>query len=248
MFTATLSDTKMFKDCVDCIASLIDEGLFRLTPTGIELMAADRAMVAVIEFKINKEAFESYQCDALANAGLNMMNFLTVLKRAGPGDKLTLKLGNNRLEVILEGNSRRVFELPLLDVNIEDIPPINNLNWTANAELATEVLSQGIDDADIVSDAVAFELSNDGFRMVAEGDSSKAELKLATGSPALTKLDVKTPAKAKYPLDYLKKISKAARIADTGVLSISTDYPMRLEFKGANASIAMILAPRVSED
>lgn len=248
MFTATLNETKLFRDCVDCIASIIDEGLFRLTPEGIDLLAADRAMVAVVELKLGKEAFEKYQCDTAASAGLNMVNFLTVLKRAGPGDKLTLRLGESRLEVVLEGSSRRVFELPLLDVNIEDIPPINNLNWTASAELAADVLSQGIDDADIIADAVSLELSAEGFRMAAEGDSSKTELKLAAGSSALGKLDVKTPAKAKYPLDYLKKISKASRIADIGALSISTDYPMRLEFKGANASIAMILAPRVSED
>jgi len=248
MFMATLSDTKLLRDCVDCIASLIDEGLFKLTPAGIDLVAADRAMVAVIELKLGKEAFEVYQCDAQANAGMNMANFLTVLKRAGPTDKLTLKLNDNRLEVILEGSSRRVFELPLLDVNVEDIPPVNNLTWTATAELQADVLSQGIDDADIVADAVALELSNEGFRMAAEGDSTRTELKLMSGNDALTKLDVKSPAKAKYPLDYLKKIAKAARIADMGALSLSTDYPMRIEFKGSNASIAMILAPRVSEE
>ncbi len=248
MFMATLNDPKMLRDCVDCIAGLIDEGLFRLTPDGIDLIAADRAMVAVIEFKLAKSAFASYQCDTAASAGLNMANFLTVLKRASSNDKLTLRLNNNRLEVILEGGSRRVFELPLLDVNIEDIPPVSNMTWTANAELKADVLSQGIDDADIIADAISLDLSQEGFRMAAEGDSSKTELKLATGSPSLSKIDVKTIAKARYPLSYLKTMAKASRIADTASLSLSTDYPLRLEFKGQNASIAMVLAPRVSED
>jgi proliferating cell nuclear antigen len=248
MFMATLSDPKLLRDCVDCIAGLIDEGLFKLTPEGIELMAADRAMVAVVEFKLGKEAFESYQCDAAANAGLNMENLLTVLKRAGANDKLTLRLNSNRLEIILEGSSRRVFELPLLDVNAEDIPPINNMTWTASADLQADVFSQGIDDADIITDAISLDLSVEGFRMAAEGDNSKTELKLAAGSQALAKLDVKSPAKARYPLDYLKTIAKAAKIADAATLSLSTDYPLRLEFKGNGASIAMVLAPRVSED
>jgi len=109
-------------------------------------------------------------------------------------------------------------------------------------------LSQGIDDADIIADAVALEMSSEGFRMTSEGDSNKTELKLAAGNAALTNLDVKSPAKSKYPLEYLKSLTKASRIADTATLALSTDYPARIEFKGANASIAMVLAPRVSEE
>jgi hypothetical protein len=49
-------------------------------------------------------------------------------------------------------------------------------------------------------------------------------------------------------LDYLKKIIKASRITEKAKLQLGTDYPMKIEFNGENASLSMVLAPRVSEE
>lgn len=250
VFNAVTADVKLLRDSVDAVAQLIDDGLFKLGPSGIELTAADRAMVAVVELKLNSSAFESYQCDREATIGLNLLNFLTVLRRAGPEDKLTLNLNEsvNRLELTLTGSSVRSFAIPLLEMSAADIPPIGQLEFPAAAELKTDIITQGIEDADIIADSVVIELTDSAIRMTAEGDSSKAELRLASGSPALLKLAAREAVRSRYPLNYLKKIAKAARIADTARLQLGQDYPLRLEFKGETASIAMVLAPRVSEE
>ncbi|MBI2034871.1 MAG: proliferating cell nuclear antigen (pcna) [Candidatus Levybacteria bacterium] len=249
MFNAKLSDPKLFVSAVSTIGELIDEGIFNLNKDGISFIAADRAMVSVVDFKISSNAFDEYNIDSEQRIGLNVTNLLSVLKRVGADDKMSLNLQDSKIEIKLEGKSKRRFIIPLLDISQNEIPPINQLEFPAKVEVKPHILESGIDDADIISDAVLFETSNDRFVMRAEGDVSKAELELERGNESLLNLEASGEVKSRYPIDYLKKMVKAAKIADSATIRFGQDYPMKLEFRaGDKASISFTLAPRVSED
>lgn len=249
MFTAKLSDPRLFVNAVSTIGELIDEGIFNLNKDGISFIAADRAMVSVVDFKMASTAFDEYNIDSEQKIGLNITNLLSVLKRVDADDKLVLTLQDSKLEIRLEGKSKRRFIVPLLDMSQEEIPPISQLEFPAKAELKPHLLAIGIEDADIISDAVIFEALNDKFVMRAEGDVSKAELELERGNENLLNLEVSSEAKSRYPIDYLKKMVKAAKIADSATMRFGRDYPMKLEFKaGDKASLSFVLAPRVNEN
>lgn len=249
MFKATLSDVSLLRDSISSIAELIDEGIFKITKEGISLIAADRAMVAVVDFKILATVFEKYEVDKEHSIGLNIGNLLSVIKRAGSGDKLTLNLQDAKLEIIIQNSSRRRFVIPLLDISEEEIPPIEQLEFTAKAELKPEIIESGIADAEVVADAILFEASSSKFGMRAEGDISSAQLELEKGNEALLELKSDGEIRARYPLDYLKKMIKAAKIADSVTLEWGQDYPMKLGFKAMDkVSLVYILAPRVIEE
>jgi proliferating cell nuclear antigen len=249
MFKSRLTDPSLFINSIATIGELIDEGIFKLGKDGISFIAADRAMVAVVDFKISSTAFEKYELDAEQSIGLNVTNFLSVLKRCGSGDKLSLSLQDNKLEVLIENSSKRRFVVPLLDLSKEEVPPIDQLEFTAKAIIKPDVIQSGIEDAEIIADAVLFETSGNKFIMKAEGDVSKAELELERGDEALIDLKADGEIRSRYPLGYLKKMIKASKIADSVSIQFGQDYPMKLEFKaGDKASLTMILAPRVSEE
>ncbi len=84
--------------------------------------------------------------------------------------------------------------------------------------------------------------------MFAQGDSSKTELNLEKGSEALVNIVSENIVRSRYPLDYLKKMIKASKIAENVTLRVGNDYPLKMEFKGDKASMTMVLAPRVAED
>ncbi len=248
MFTVKLSNTKLFVTAVATIGELIDEGIFNLNKDGVSFIASDRAMVAVVDFKMASNAFDEYEIDSEQRIGLNITNLLSVLKRVGADDKLTLNLQDSKLEIKLEGASKRRFVVPLLDISQEEIPPISQLEFPAKAEVKPHILESGIEDADIISDAVLFETLKDKFIMRAEGGVSKAELELERGNESLLNLETNIEVRSRYPIDYLKKMVKAAKIADSVTIRLGQDYPMKLEFKaGDKASISFILAPRVAD-
>ena len=250
MFKATISDRYLLIDSISTIAELIDEGVFKISKDGISLIAADRAMVAVVDFKLDASAFDSFEVDKEQSIGINVSNFLSILKRASGEDKITLSLeDSSKLEITLKNSSRRRFLLPLIDLTQEEVPPIEQLEFSATVELKSEVLESGIEDAELVSDALLFEASGNKFVMRAEGDVSRTELELERGEDPLIDLKANGSIKARYPLDYLKKMIKAAKLADTVKIYFGQDYPMKLEFKsGDKVSLVFVVAPRVSEE
>lgn len=251
MFRATISSVNLFTDSISTIAELIDEGLFKITKDEISLSAADRAMVAVVKFSLSAKAFDEYELEKEREIGLNIPGFLSVLKRATAQDKVTFNLADNKLQVDIRGQSRRRFIVPLIELTREEIPDIQQLeqNFTTKVQLNPEILQSGIEDAEIISDSVIFQAEPKKFLMKAEGDVSKAELELESGDSALISLTADGEVKSRYPLDYLKKMLKAARIADSVSLAFGQDYPIKLSFSaGDKASLEFVLAPRVSED
>lgn len=249
MFKATLVNVRLFIDPISSIAELIDEGLFKINKEGISLVAADRAMVAVVDFKIQSSAFEKFEVDAEQNLGMNIGNLLSVLKRTGGGEKITFNLLDSKLEIMMENESKRRFTIPILDLSKEEVPPIDQLEFTTSVQIKPDILQSGVDDAEVVADSILIEATGSRFAMRAEGDISKAELELEKGNKNLIELKSDGETKARYPLDYLKKMIKGSKIADSVSIEWGQDYPMRISFKaGDKVSLTYILAPRVSED
>jgi proliferating cell nuclear antigen len=250
MFKAVTKDSRLLRDSIDTISQLIDDGLFKLKKEGIELMASDRAMVSFVDFKLKASSFDEYECDKDRAIGINLLNLLTVLKRVNINDKLTLSLNEkeNKLEVILEGDSKRKFAIPLIEISREDLPQIDQLKFNATAEIRSDIFEQGISDADIVADSVVIELTPDNLKMFAESNNSKAELNLEKGNEALIDLNANEKVNSRYSLEYLKKMIKGSKLADKAKIMLGKDFPLKIEFKNESAQLNMILAPRVAEE
>jgi proliferating cell nuclear antigen len=249
MFKIVLTDVDLLKNTIPIIAEIIDDGVFKVDQNGISLLAPDRTMVSVVDFRLPSTAFEKYKVETPTSMGLNLANFVNVIKRIKGSDQVTLELSkdNTRLKVTAEGNGRRVFEMPLLDIKDEK-PPIDQLNFPGRIEIESAVIEDGIADADIVGDSVIFEATPEFFRIYSRGDVSSTELEMAKKDSAMLKLQAASSLRARYPLEYLKKMVKAAKLSKHTVLEFGNDYPMRLEFKAVDkAHLSFILAPRVEE-
>jgi len=249
MFRIVLSDADLLKNSIPIIADIIDEGIFNFDQNGIGLMTPDRTMVSVVDLKILSAAFDEYKIESPESLGLNLANLAAVLKRAKGNDKVVLESGKgNKLKITLEGNGKRVFEIPVIEIKAEK-PPVDQLNFGGKIELETSVVEEGIADAEVIGDSVIFEAGEGGFKMHAKGDVSSTELVLPKGHSSLLNLKAEKMIKSQYPLDYLKKMIKAGKLARQLILEFGTDYPMRMTFKSIDKlNLSMILAPRVSED
>jgi proliferating cell nuclear antigen len=244
----TIAEPEILITSVSTAAEIIDEGIFKFGKEGISLTAADRAMVAVIDLLISKDAFEEYAVVEEKEIGVNMTNLLSLLKRARGSDKISLEFAENRLILTIHNSTKRRFTIPILQLTREEIPPIDQLEFKASVTLKPDILEDAIKDASIITDAITFQATKNLFKISAEGDVSQTELELLPGDEGLVDLQVKEDSRAKYPLDYLEKILKAAKISDEVNLKFAQDYPMRIDFKyEGKARISMVLAPRVSE-
>ena len=245
MFSAKLLDTTLLREAMSSIAEIIDETELIIKEDGWRMLAADRAVVAVVDFWMGKDAFTEYRVDAEQRIGINLINLLRVLKRAASNDVLGISLEGNKLQLQLIGDSVRRFSLPIINVTKSELPPLDNLEFTSTFEMSSDVLNSGIEDADLITDSLIFITGADGVRLKADSESAGFELELSHKSPALKSFQNSDSARARYSLDYLKRMLKARKLADNAKVQFSTDYPMKLAFEvPGKAKLNFILAPR----
>lgn len=249
MFEIQIENPKVLKDSMQVISNLISEGVFQIKEDGIELVAADPAMVALVDFKILKEAFNKFEVSEEGEIGVNIENLYSILRRASGSDNLTLKTdGSSKLSLVLENESKRSFTLPLLNMSDEDIPDTGDLEFNVLADMDSSVLENGIGDASVVGDSVTFESEDGDIFIKAESSSSDVEFKISKGSDAILDME-EGEAKSMFSIDYLNKMIKASKLSGTVRVFLGKDYPMRLDFKVPDTlELGFILAPRIEEE
>lgn len=250
MFEAKLEDVALLRESIAAISEFIDEAEMHVKKEGIELVSSDRAVVAVVDFLLNSSAFSEYKHSLDRKIGINLVSFLQVLRRSRPDDILRMNLEDNRLLLVLEGSSTRSFYLPLIDVTKEETPDLKKLEagFSAKFTVNSDILNAGIEDAELIADSIVFTIRKDQLMMKAESDSSSTQMELPSGTESLKIIDMEAPVRARYSIDYLKKIFKARKLADNANISIATDYPIKVQFEVPHkARLAFILAPRVED-
>lgn len=247
MFELKLTENiDLFKNSVSIISEMLDEAVFNVNEEGFGLLSADRAMIVVIDYLLKKPLFESFSASGENKIGLNMRQFDSILRRAKSTDKLSLSFedNTNRLKIVIKNTGERTFEIPLLEISTEK-PPVDSMTFNTKIKVKTELLEDGISDADIVDDSVVFETTDNGFRMYAKGDITASEMLLNTGEDLTIEANGK--AKARYPLEYLKKIIKSKDFASEVTIEYADNYPFRMVFDNENIRMGFVLAPRVEE-
>ncbi|MCX6815763.1 MAG: proliferating cell nuclear antigen (pcna) [Candidatus Aenigmarchaeota archaeon] len=248
MFSARLDNIDMLRDSIATIAEFIDETQLQIKEKGIEMVAADRAVVVVVDFAISRSVFNEYHHEQDEKIGVNLQNFLQILKRAAPEDKMLIKLDNNKFHITFEGTSTRHFILPLIDTSRDETPPLDKLEFKTFLKVNADLLSSGIEDAELVTDSVVLTVRKDMLTMKAESDSTSTQMEVPSGTDSLKIIDITEPVRARYSLDYLKKIIKAKKLSSEANIAMSTDYPMKIEFDvPGKMRLGFILAPRVED-
>jgi proliferating cell nuclear antigen len=249
MFKAELEDVSLIQDSMKTISDLISEGLFQLEEDGIKLVAADPAMVALVDFQIEEDVFETFELDEETKVGLNLENFYSILKRANSGDTITLETrGDSKFYITMENNSTREFSLPILNLSEDDIPSTDDLEYSVTAELETSVFEGAVKDALVVGDSVVIEATDSGLTVTAEGDQSNVDFEIGKDADGVLEFSG-GEARSMFSLDYLNSMIKAKKLSDTVGVSLGDDFPMKLEFTVPDqAVLSFVLAPRIEEE
>ena len=244
----TLAEPRYLKDSLSIIAELVTEARIKVTKNSMELIAMDPANVAMIIFKLLSSSFTEYDVKEEVDIGLNLVNFKQILKRIGPSDIVTLELADGKLNIKIQGGATRKFSIPLLDMEDRG-QKIPELNFPVNVSMNPSMLNDAIEDAGIVAESVAF-CSDDGkFIVSAEGDLSKANIEMGGSDDISVVNDSGSMAKAKYSIEYLKKMVVAGKLTEKVAIRFNTDYPLKLEYSVIDKMLlAFILAPRVEND
>jgi proliferating cell nuclear antigen len=243
----TLGEPRLLKESVNIISELVNEVTLKVDRDKIEIVAIDPASVAMVEFKLLSSAFVEYSVPAPQELAINLDHLKQVLKRAKATDTITFTLDNekNRLQILLKGGAKKTFNIPLITID-ESEQVLPNLDYQSKITLPSAKFDEVVEDMDIISESMAMHVQPERFLVRAESSLKDAQVEMPSTDEVIIILDGDA-MQSKYSIEYLKKISKASKLADTVSLEIGEDYPLRVEYKLLDKlRLSFILAPRVS--
>ncbi|AJF61586.1 TPA: proliferating cell nuclear antigen (pcna) [Candidatus Woesearchaeota archaeon] len=244
----TLADSRLLKDSVSIISDLVTEARFTFGKDSIDLVAMDPANVAMVIFKLLSSGFTEYDLKKEVKVALNLNNLKQVLKRANPVDIITLELEENKFKITIKSGTTRTFYLPIIELD-EKEQKIPSLNFPLSIKTSTTLLNEAIEDVSIVAESVKFIADDKKFTVSAEGDLSKAKVEIPADDNTVITKEGEEVLKAKYSIEYLKKMIQASKLCADVYIRFNTDYPLRLEYKATDKlMLSFILAPRVDND
>lgn len=240
MFEATINDTKSWKNSVDAIAALIDEGTFQISQTGLKLRAMDPSQIALVDFEMPAKAFEKFKCDTPVNIGVDFAELNKIMKRARPEDKIDISL-DSRLRMVFRGDTKRDFNISIIDSS-SNPPKEPGIEFTSEVKIAPNLIKEALKDAELVSSHVALRMEK-GFSIKSDGDTGSVDISFPEDK--LLSLNVKSEARAVFSLDHLNNILRAADIPSVVSIKLRSDAPLRVEYAIGEGRVVYYLAPRI---
>ncbi len=247
MFELKIDNAKYWRDCVETILSLVDEGLFNITKEGISLKAMDPSSISMVSFFMPSKAFSKYSVDKPAGVGLSLENLRKILSRTRDNEALVMRDVDNKLLLEFIGpGSRRRYKLQMIDVkkSIEKEP---NVQFDAHVEIIGEPLKDMIKDASLISSYIAFKASKDQFAISARGDSGELEELHEKEGALIKKVEAQKNADATFNLEFLENMVKSCPIGSHISIDLKSNEPMKLGYGIGDANIIYFLAPYMEE-
>ena len=243
----TLAESRFLKDPINIISELVNEVTLKIKSDNVELVAMDPANVAMVKFNLLSSAFVEYSVEKPIDISVNLDNLKHILRRAKSSDVLSLELNGNKLKIEFSGDSKRTFNLALLDLDDQGHKE-PDLKFTGKVEMSSSILDEAIEDMGVVSDAVLIGLEKENISIQASGNMSNAKINMPASEDINIKLDGEKIS-SKYSIEYLRKMMKGAKLTDSAHIYLGNDYPLKIEYKVRDKmSLQFILAPRVKND
>jgi len=243
----TLTEPRLLKEPINTISELVNDVKLSIDKDKVELIAIDPSNVAMVVFRLLSSAFVEYQVTGKIDISISLDGLKQVLKRAKPSDTLIIQLDEDkrRLKLQLNGETSRTFNVSLLDLEQKE-QKIPDLKFNARIEMNSITFDEAIQDMDIISDSVSLTVDEKKFSIASEGNISDGFVEITEDSGALISMDKKEPFKARYSIEYLKKIIKGSRLADKVIIQFDKDYPLKVDYiLKDKLQLSTILAPRV---
>lgn len=241
-----LDEPKLLSDIIAIISDLVLEVRIKVNKYGMSIVAIDPANVALVSFKLPAEAFSQIEVEE-ETIGVSLDSLKSILRRCSPGSSLILQTEDNILKLQIQDKIKREFKLSLIDIEAEE-KTMPNLEFSSKIEMASIDLAESIEDCNIVADSCSFASQPDKFTIEAKGSLNSAKSDFSSDEVKIEVKDEGKEIRGRYSLEYLQKFIKAAKLTEKTIISFSSDYPLKMEFKTPRMELAFVLAPRVETE
>jgi len=258
MLEARLVSGNLFKKVVEAMKDLIRQGTWECTDSGISLQSMDSAHVCLVAVTLDEDGFDVYKCDRPVSLGVDMESMSKVLRCATKDDIITISAAGvspDTAKFTFESKDQdRVSEYEMKLMNLEeDQLAIPDTEYGTTVTMPSMELQRIVRDLSQFGDTVTMTAMKDSIQFSASGSLGSGNIKLSqTATEAedrCVSVDINDPVKLQFAAKYLNLFMKAATLSTRVTLCMSSDIPLKLEFKvGKIGALRYYLAPKIEDD
>jgi proliferating cell nuclear antigen len=248
-----ITDSTIFKGCVDAVVNLVEEGVFCFTDEGVRLRAMDPSQISMVSLFIPKSVFSQYEVEGEVKLGLNITYLSNVLSRCKKDEQLELWNDETHLIISLKGEKRsRTFKLKLLDLG-EGLQKEPTVPHNAHVRMSVDALKQVLKDAHLMSPYVQICTNAQALLISVKADHADMVAEFSKDAPEIALLECDGVVKETFNLEYLEDMLKACPSSELVDLYLGIEpssgkhLPIKIEYSIGGAKIVYYLAPRIDE-
>jgi len=247
MFNATITGERL-NSLIDSVTVLVDECKIQLSPNGISIRAVDPANVGMVESKLGKSAFETFNSNE-GVIGVDLLRLEDIAGMAKDSDIISLTLDEETRKLLIEFDGLK-YTLSLIDPDsIRQEPDIPDLDLPSSTVIEGHQLNRFVTASDMVSDHLTLGVneSDKEFFVEAQGDTDDVEITLDQDDV----IDMTAgEAKSMFSLDYYKDMNKAIPKDAEVTIELGEEFPVKMYYSTSDGEcdVTYMLAPRIQSD
>ena len=267
-------DNKLFTSIFDTASNILELGMLNVKSDGLYLSGMDSSHVSFIKVEINKDDLDTYSYTQNIGLGINLKEFVKILKCSGDRDRIEISCGsleeNTSLQIKFSGSGiNRKYSLKLLYIDEDEID-IPDMDYPLEFEMRSKLFNNIINSITVIDgDYIKFNINNQKLTLQSTSDTSDLNIEILKEAINLeknilkkqdNKLVKKKMLQKEYELyscegnftstiglNFIKLISKAFSISPYVFCQVAPSSPLRMDFmlNDAGTSIQYYVSPKL---
>ena len=222
---------QVFQNWIKVITTIIEEQVIEAREDGLHVVGMDPSHVAMINTSFLSSNFESYEVGEEAKVCINVKELRKILDRINKDEMVAIEHSVVKAKLLIttkKGTRIRRFDMPTM-ADIEGETPEPKIFFKSKVRITIDELTLGLNDAQLVSEHVVFDIGDDVLRLQGNGDNGGTHAQWDKDSDGVMLLKIDEESKATYTMSYIMDIVKALKsLSELVTIELSTDMPIRI--------------------
>lgn len=252
------SNAEIFSGLFQYIKLFTNDININFEPEQLFIQALDSSRVSIFEVYLPKTWFDVYTINNETGAviGINTNNLYKVLHAREKNQRITMKMDDvTDDKILLDMTSEnptifdKHFELPLIDMDTE-MMHIPSMEYKADFSLPSNTFATLIDQLKMFGETLRIECSENRIQLFSESvDSGKMSVDIPIDDLVSFAIEEDEELDISFALTYLHNICLYSKLAKTVDISMTTNYPIRIQYllDESDAKIVYYLAPKIDD-
>lgn len=277
MFSAIHPNPKQLYSIFESFTGLLSDFCLRVKNDGIYMNEMDSSHVCMLLLELNEDEFKDYEYTQDIELGINLKNFVNLLKvgRNAEYIKLTVE-DEDELGISFKTSyDIKEYALKLMDIESNELEP-HDMDYSCEFDISPNVYNDIIESSIVTgADSITAKIGNGKLKFISKGDmgnltqsfnkgslvdNKKLIIKRKSGEtdkvphPKINSYNLHS-CHGEFQLDFslkiLEQFKKAAHLVDSVSINISPSVPIRFDMMlndNTGSIINLYLAPKITDD